>query len=46
LPDVKAKLNRASIEIQGGTPQAYADLIKADLAKWHKVIEAAGTKPE
>ena len=46
LPDVKAKLNGAGIEIQGGTPQAYANLIKADLTKWHKVTEAAGTKPE
>ncbi len=46
LPDVKAKLNAAGIEIQGGTPQAYADLIKADLAKWRKVVEAAGIKPE
>lgn len=42
LPDVRAKLEAAGIEIQGGTPQEYAALIKSDLAKWGKVIKEAG----
>ena len=46
LPDVRTKLEGAGIEIQGGTPQAYAALIKADLAKWSKVIQAAGLSAE
>ena len=41
LPDVRAKLEAAGIEVQGGTPQAYAALIKSDLAKWGKVVKAA-----
>lgn len=41
LPDVRAKLEGAGIEIQGGTPQQYADLIKSDLKKWGKVVSAA-----
>jgi tripartite-type tricarboxylate transporter receptor subunit TctC len=46
LPDVRAKLEGAGIEIQGGTPQDYAALIKSDLAKWEKVVKAAGIQPE
>ena len=46
LPDVRAKLEAAGIEIQGGTPQDYATLIKSDLAKWGKVIKEAGIPME
>lgn len=46
LPDVRAKLEAAGIEIQGGTPQDYAALIKSDLAKWAKVIKAANIQPD
>ena len=46
LPDVRAKLEASGIEIQGGTPQQYADLIASDLVKWKKVIDTAGIQPE
>ena len=46
MPDVRTKLETAGIEIQGGTPQDYAALIKSDLAKWSKVIKAAGIPAE
>ncbi|MFS2098064.1 Bug family tripartite tricarboxylate transporter substrate binding protein [Variovorax sp. Varisp85] len=46
LPDVRAKLEAVGVEIQGGTPQAYAALIKSDLAKWGKVVKEAGIQPE
>ena len=46
LPDVRAKLEAAGIDIQGGTPQDYAALIKSDLLKWSKVIKAAGIPSE
>ena len=46
LPDVRSKLETAGIEIQGGSPQDYAALIKSDLAKWSKVIKAAGIPAE
>ncbi|RZL64816.1 MAG: tripartite tricarboxylate transporter substrate binding protein [Variovorax sp.] len=42
LPDVRTKLEGAGIDIQGGTPQDYAALIKSDLAKWGKVVKDAG----
>jgi hypothetical protein len=41
-----AKLEAAGIEIQGGTPQKYAALIKSELAKWGKVVKEAGSPSE
>lgn len=46
LPDVRAKLEAAGVDIQGGTPQDYSALIKSDLAKWSKVVKAAGIPSE
>jgi len=46
LPDVRAKLEASGIEIQGGTPQEYAAVIKSDLAKWGKVVKEAGIQAE
>ncbi|GHC93353.1 hypothetical protein GCM10007320_44210 [Pseudorhodoferax aquiterrae] len=46
LPDVRSKLEAAGIEVQGGTPQDYAALIKSDLAKWAKVVKAANIQPD
>ena len=46
LPDVRAKLEAAGIEVQGGTPEAYAAVIRDDLAKWGKVVKAARIEPE
>jgi len=45
-PDVRSKLEAAGVEIQGGTPQDYAALIHSDLAKWQKVVKAAGLEAE
>jgi tripartite-type tricarboxylate transporter receptor subunit TctC len=46
LPEVRAKLETAGIDVQGGTPQEYAALIRSDLAKWGKVVREAGIQPE
>ena len=46
MPDVRAKLEGAGIEVQGGSPEDYAALIKSDLVKWGKVIKEAGIQPE
>lgn len=46
LPDVRSKLETAGIEIQGGSPQDYAALIKSDLAKWGKVVKEANIPAE
>jgi tripartite-type tricarboxylate transporter receptor subunit TctC len=43
-PDVKAKLAPQGIEVVTGTPQALAQLIRDDHARWGKLIKAAGIK--
>lgn len=46
MPDVRAKLEAAGIDIQGGSPQDYAKVIHSDLEKWGKVVKQAGIEPE
>jgi tripartite-type tricarboxylate transporter receptor subunit TctC len=31
-------------EAVGGTPEAFANVIKADYAKWAKVVKASGAR--
>jgi tripartite-type tricarboxylate transporter receptor subunit TctC len=42
LPEVKAKLMEQGAEPVGDTPEHFAEVIKADLAKWAALIEKAG----
>jgi tripartite-type tricarboxylate transporter receptor subunit TctC len=44
--DVRTKLLANSIDIQGGTPERFADYIKGEVAKWGKITQEAGIKPE
>jgi len=46
MPEVRAKLEAAGVEVQGGTPEEYAAVIKSDLVKWGKVVKQAGIEPE
>jgi tripartite-type tricarboxylate transporter receptor subunit TctC len=46
VADVRARLEKQGFEIEGSTPQAAQDFIKRELAKWAKVVAAAGLKPE
>ena len=46
LEDVRTKLEGAGIDIQGGTPEQFAGVIKAEVDKWGKVIKEAGIQPE
>lgn len=43
-PAVKARLLEAGAEADPGTPEQMAQRLKAELAKWKKVIETAGIK--
>ncbi|WP_432261807.1 Bug family tripartite tricarboxylate transporter substrate binding protein [Cupriavidus sp. TMH.W2] len=45
-PAFRAQLERAGIMPLGETRDAFSARIKADLAKWKPVIEAAGIQPE
>ena len=42
MPDVRKLLESMGAEIKGGTSQELADHVQRDVAKWAKVINAAG----
>lgn len=44
LPDVTAKLNEQGFETVASTPEWFAQYIRTEIAKWSKVIKAAGIK--
>jgi len=44
--EVIDRLNNEGVEPLGGTPQQYADHIKNEMARWAKVVKAAGIKPQ
>ena len=43
-PDVAARLTDQGYETVASTPEWFADYIKVEIAKWSKVIKAAGIK--
>ena len=45
-PDMRQRLATAGAEPEGGTPQQFAQKIKADLARWTEIIQRAGIKAE
>ena len=44
--DVKDRLAADGAEPVGNTPQEFAEFIRAELAKWGKVVKGAGIRPE
>jgi len=44
--DVRARLSGAGIELQGGTPGQFGDVIKAEVEKWGRIVKQAGIEPE
>ena len=44
--DVRAKFAALSLDIVASTPREFDAHLKAELAKWGKVVKAAGIKPE
>src|SRR5882672_7835095 len=46
LDDVRARLTAAGIEIQGGTPEQFAGVIKSEIDKWGRIVREAGIQPE
>jgi tripartite-type tricarboxylate transporter receptor subunit TctC len=45
-PGFHQRMTAIGVDVVGTTPAAYAKIISDDYAKWGKVVEAAGIKPE
>ena len=46
LADIKERLAQMGAEGVGNTPDQFAVFIKAEIAKWAKVVRAAGIQVE
>jgi tripartite-type tricarboxylate transporter receptor subunit TctC len=46
MESVRKKLAAVGQEAEGSTPEALAELIKNDTARWRKVLQGAGIQPE
>jgi tripartite-type tricarboxylate transporter receptor subunit TctC len=46
LPDLKQDYAKLGAESSGGTPEAFAELIKAEIIKWAKVVKASGARAD
>ncbi|MBI3372753.1 MAG: tripartite tricarboxylate transporter substrate binding protein [Betaproteobacteria bacterium] len=46
LEDVRARLAGAGVEIQGGTPERFANVIRDEIEKWGRIVKEAGIQPE
>ncbi|MDO8440887.1 MAG: tripartite tricarboxylate transporter substrate binding protein [Polaromonas sp.] len=46
LPDVRERLAISALEPGGGTPEQFAAIIKADLARWPAIVKKANVKVE
>ena len=45
-PKASQALSRVGSEVVAGSPEEFAALIRTEIAKWAKVIKAAGIQPE
>jgi len=46
LPDVREKLAGVGAEVVANTPEQFAAVIRADVAKWKRIVQETGAKPE
>jgi tripartite-type tricarboxylate transporter receptor subunit TctC len=46
LPEIKSKLAGVGFDVKTSTPQWFADFIRAETAKWARVLKQSGTKAE
>lgn len=45
-PDVRPKLEQMEFDVVAGSPQQFADWIKAEIPRWGAVIKNTGAKPD
>lgn len=46
VPEVQERLASLGLDPVGNTPEQFVEQIRRDLAKWGKVVQAAGIQPE
>ena len=46
LPEIVERLSGQLFDIRTGTPEAFTELIRADISKWSKVVRDANIKPD
>jgi tripartite-type tricarboxylate transporter receptor subunit TctC len=46
MEDVRSRLMGAGIEIQGGTPEQFAEVIRIEVDKWGRIVKEAGIQQE
>ena len=46
LPDIRERLVGLGVEPVGNTPEQFGDYIRTEIAKWSKVVKAAGIEPQ
>jgi len=44
--EVKAGLIKLSFEAGGTSPEQFADIVRADIARWEPIVKASGFTPE
>ncbi len=45
-PDVRERLEAQALDPVGGTPQQFADYVKAEIAQWGRIVQETGSKPD
>ena len=45
-PELRAALSNAGADPSGTTPEQYTEFVQSEIAKWGKVIKAAGIRIE
>jgi tripartite-type tricarboxylate transporter receptor subunit TctC len=45
MPDTREKLKKVGVEPLSSTPEQYAEFLKAEIARWGKVVREANIKP-
>jgi tripartite-type tricarboxylate transporter receptor subunit TctC len=46
LPDVRERMNALGAEPAGSTPEEFGAFIRTEIAKWGKLVQRVGLKPE
>ena len=44
LPEIRERIVQLGFDTVGNTPEAYATLVRADIAKWQRVVKQSGAK--